>query len=121
MPTLSRGASMITLLAMAVTGRAADWQVSLDTRAVTSDAGRSFMDGGLGTTRFDRNDSGMQLGRLRLALSSPLGELWSAHLDASVWDDKDRSPVGVTEAYLQFRPYPRAGYRLVVPEPTEKP
>jgi hypothetical protein len=72
------------------------------------------MDGGLGTTRFDRKDSGIQLGRARLALSAPLGELWSVHLDASVWDDKDRSPLGVTEAYLQFRPYPRAGYRLRV-------
>jgi hypothetical protein len=110
--TRCRSAAMITLLALAATGQAADWQVSLDTRLVTSDAGRSFMDGGLGTTRFDRKDSGVQLGRLRLALSAPLGELWSVHLDASVWDDKDRSPVGVTEAYLQFRPYPRAGYRF---------
>ena len=112
--TVCRSAAMITLLALAATGRAADWEMSLDTRLVTSDAGRSFMDGGLGTTRFGRNDSGVQLGRARLALSAPLGELWSVHLDASVWDDKDRSPVGVTEAYLQFRPYPRAGYRLRV-------
>ena len=112
--TLCRSAATLTLLALVATGRAADWQMSLDTRLVTSDAGRSFMDGGLGTTRFDRNDSGVQLGRARLALSAPLGELWSVHLDASVWDDKDRSPVGVTEAYLQFRPYPRAGYRLRV-------
>jgi hypothetical protein len=112
--TLCRSAATLTLLALAATGRAADWQMSLDTRLVTSDAGRSFMDGGLGTTRFDRNDSGVQLGRARLALSAPLGELWSVHLDASVWDDKDRSPLGLTEAYLQFRPYPRAGYRLRV-------
>src|SRR5882672_955254 len=112
--TLGRSAATLTLLALVATGRAADWQMSLDTRLVTSDAGRSFMDGGLGTTRFDRNDSGVQLGRARLALSAPLGELWSVHLDASLWDDKDRSPVGVTEAYLQFRPYPRAGYRLRV-------
>src|SRR2546429_5737081 len=70
------------------------------------------MDGGFGTTRFDRNDTGLRLGRARLALSAPLGELWSVHFDASGWDDKDRSPVGVTEAYLQFRPYPRAGYRF---------
>jgi hypothetical protein len=110
--TLCRSAATITLLALAASGRAADWQMSLDTRMVTSDAGRSFMDGGLGTTRFDRNDSGVQLGRARFALSASLGELWSAHLDASIWDDKDRSPVGVTEAYLQFRPYPRAGYRF---------
>src|ERR1700730_13163242 len=65
-----------------------------------------------GTTRFDRKDSGIQLGRARFALTASLGELWSAHFDASTWDDKDRSPVGVTEAYLQFRPYPRAGYRF---------
>ena len=110
--TLCRSAAMISLLALAATGRAADWEMSFDTRLVTSDAGRSFMDGGLGATRYDRNDSGVQLGRARFALTASLGELWSAHLDAYAWDDKDRSPVGVTEAYLQFRPYPRAGYRF---------
>src|SRR4029077_16419632 len=51
-------------------------------------------------------------GQARLAFSAPLGQLWSVHFDASAWDDKDRSPVGVTEAYLQFRPYPFSGYRL---------
>jgi len=111
-PTLCRSAALITLLALCVTGRAADWELSLDTRLVSSDAGRSFMDGGLGTTRFGQRDSGIQLGRARFALTTSLGELWSAHFDASAWDDKDRSPVGVTEAYLQFRPYPRAGYRF---------
>ena len=105
-------AASLTLLGLALGVPAADWDVSLDTRLVYSDAQRSFMDGGLGTTRFDSQDTGVQLGRLRLAFSAPLGELWSAHFDASMWDDKDRSPVGVTEAYLQFRPYPRAGYRL---------
>jgi len=105
-------AALLTLLALAATSRAADWEMSLDTRLVSSDAGRSFMDGGLGATRYDRNDSGAQLGRARFALTASLGELWSAHLDAYAWDDKDRSPVGVTEAYLQFRPYPRAGYRF---------
>src|SRR5256885_572156 len=110
--TRCRSAAMISLLALAATGRAADWEMSLDARLVTSDAGRSFMDGGLGATRYDRNDSGVQLGRARFALTASLGELWSAHLDASAWDDKGRSPVGVTEADLQFRPYPRAGYRF---------
>jgi hypothetical protein len=70
------------------------------------------MDGGLGTVRFGSDDSGIKLGRARLAVTQPLGQLFSAHLDASVFDDKDRSALGVTEAYLLFRPYPRAGYRL---------
>jgi hypothetical protein len=102
----------LALLLLTATARAADWEVSLDTRLITSDADHPFMDGGLGTVRFGRNDSGLQLGRARLALSQQLGELWSAHLDVSAWDNKDRSPVGATEAYLQFRPYPRAGYRF---------
>src|ERR1700756_458815 len=105
-------AACLALLAFGASARAADWEASLDMRLLYSDAYRSFMDGGFGTTRFDRNDTGLRLGRARLAFSAPLGELWSVHFDASAWDDKDRSPVGVTEAYLQFRPYPFSGYRL---------
>jgi hypothetical protein len=107
-------AACLALLACGASARAADWEASLDMRLLYSDAYRSFMDGGLGTTRFDRNDSGLRLGRARLAFSAPLGELWSVHFDASAWDDKDRSPVGLTEAYLLFRPYPFAGYRFRV-------
>ena len=50
------------------------------------------MDGGLGTLRYGSADAGLQLGRARLALTQSLGELWSVHLDASMFDDKDRSP-----------------------------
>jgi hypothetical protein len=105
------------LLGLAAAGRAhlclgADWELSLDARLVSSNAEPSFMEGGLGTTRFSSNDEGLELGRARLAVTQQFGELWSVHLDASVYDDRDRSPVGVTEAYLQFRPYPFAGYRF---------
>ena len=109
---LYRLALQLILLAVAGASRATDWELSLDTRLVTSDAYPSFMDGGLGTVRFGSDDSGLRLGRARLAVTQPLGELFSAHLDASVFDDKDRSALGVTEAYLLFRPYPRAGYRF---------
>jgi hypothetical protein len=111
---MPRATLALALTFLTSASRAADWEVSAEARLVSSDANRSFMDGGLGTTRFARRDSGAQLGRLRLALAQPLGELWSLHLDASVWDDKDRSPLGLTEAYLQFRPYPFGGYRLRV-------
>jgi hypothetical protein len=103
----------LALLAFAGTGRAAtDWDVSLDARLVSSNAEPSFMEGGLGTVRFGDHDSGVQLGRVRFALTQSIGELWSAHLDVSMFDDRDRSPVGVTEAYLLFRPYPLNGYRF---------
>jgi hypothetical protein len=109
---LYRLALLLILLAVAGASRATDWELSLDTRLVTSDAYPSFMDGGLGTVRFGSDDSGLRLGRARFAVTQPLGELVSAHLDASVFDDKDRSALGVTEAYVLFRPYPRAGYRF---------
>ena len=104
-------AALATLTAPCARG-ATDWEASLDLRLVSSDAEPSFMEGGLGTTRFSSTDDGLQLGRARLALDQSLGELWSAHLDASMFDDKGRSPVGLTEAYLLFRPYPFAGYRF---------
>jgi hypothetical protein len=103
----------LTLAAAAVPCWAnSDWELDLDARLVSSTAEPSFMEGGLGTTRFSSNDDGLQLGRARLALTQSIGDLWSAHVDASMYDDKDRSPVGLTEAYLLFRPYPFAGYRL---------
>jgi hypothetical protein len=105
--------ALLTVAGAAVPARAAtDWEVDLDARLVNSNAEPSFMEGGLGTTRFSSNDDGLQLGRARLGVTQSLGELWSAHLDASIYDDKDRSPVGVTEAYLLFRPYPFDGYRF---------
>src|SRR5450755_2924915 len=104
----------LVLVAVSVAAQATDWELSLDTRAVYSDADRSVMDGGFAPVRIDRADSVVQRGRARLALTQPIGELWSARLDASIYDDKGGSLAGVTEAYLQFRPYPREGYRLRV-------
>ncbi len=111
---LQRTTCLLLLLALSGVGRATEWDLSVDARLVTSDAYPSFMDGGFGTVRFGSADSGLRLGRARFAATQPLGEVFSAHIDASVFDDKDRSALGVTEAYLLFRPYPRGGYRLRV-------
>jgi hypothetical protein len=104
----------VLLCTCALSARATDWEASLDLRLINSDADRSYLNGGLGSVRFDRDDSPFELGRARFALTQALGQTWSAHLDASVWDDKDAHPLGVTEAYLLFRPYPREGLRLRV-------
>lgn len=101
-------------LALAAAARADGWELDLDGRLVSSNADPSYTQGGISGVRFDRDQSGLRLGRARLALTEPLGELWSVHLDASAWGDHDRFPAGLTEAFLQFRPYPFAGYRLRV-------
>jgi hypothetical protein len=93
---------------------AADWEVALDVRAVSSDGRESFLDNGQGKLRFDEDHQGIQLGRLRAAWNQPLGEVFSAHVEASTWDDDDKNPIDLTEAYLEYRPYPRAGWRTRV-------
>ena len=91
-----------------------DWELDADVRLVSSDGKASFSNGGLGTLRYDHTESGLRLGRARLALSEPLGDVWSVKLDASAWGDHEGPAVDLTEAYVQFRPYPVAGYRLRV-------
>jgi hypothetical protein len=103
------------LLALTISpAYAADWELDLDARLVSSDGRSSFVNGGLGTLRYDHTESGLRLGRARFALSQAIGELWSVRLDASAWGDRDRNPVDLTEAYVQFRPYPFGGYRVRV-------
>jgi hypothetical protein len=101
-------------LAACAAAHATDWDLDLDVRLLTSDGHRSFLDGGLGSLRFGEDKSGVQLGRARLALTHPIGEVLTLRLDASAWDDDDKNPIDLTEAYLEYRPYPRAGLRARV-------
>lgn len=104
----------LVALACTSTSRATEWELDVDARLLTADGGKPFIDGGLGTTRFGEDQSGLRLGRARFAISQNLGEVWTLHLDASLWGDRDKIPVGLTEGYLQLRPYPASGYRLRV-------
>ncbi|HEX5462680.1 MAG TPA: hypothetical protein VFX20_22130 [Steroidobacteraceae bacterium] len=111
-PVAFRLALAVSTLLAATSVRAANWELDLDLRAVSSDAAASVLDGGYSPVRFSEHQSGLQLGRLRLALDTPLGEVWRLHLDASAWGNAYKDTVGLTEAYLQFRPYPRDTLRL---------
>jgi hypothetical protein len=90
---------------------ATEWELSLDMRAVSSDGRESFLDNGQGKLRFDEDHQGLRLGRLRAAWNQPLGEVFSAHVEASSFDHDDKNPIDLTEAYLEYRPYPRAGVK----------
>jgi hypothetical protein len=93
------------------TARAGDFEIAIDVRAVSSDGQTSFLDNGQGKLRFDEEHQGLQLGRLRAAWDQPLGETFALHAEASVWDDDDKNPIDLTEAYVEWRPYPRKGFR----------
>ena len=91
-----------------------DWELSADMRVVDSDGQRSLFDGGFGALRYDSEHDGVQVGRLRAALTQPLGDVFVVKLDASYWGQDDIHPVGLTEAYLEYRPYPFDGWRTRV-------
>jgi hypothetical protein len=104
-------AVMAVALGMSSNAHATDWELSLDLRAVESDGRESFLDRGRGKFRYDDRDDGLHLGRFRAALNQPLGDVFAAHVEASSWGDDDRNPIDLTEAYVEYRPYPRAGLR----------
>src|SRR5689334_6146709 len=104
-------ASVTCALACAADAHAADWDLALPVRPIDADGRTSFLDNGLGKFRFDEDHEGLQLGRLRAAWTQPLGEVFAAHVEASTWDGDDKNPIDLTEAYVEFKPYPRAGWR----------
>ncbi len=88
---------------------APDLTISVDLRAIVADAAPSFLDRGQGKFRY--SDTGLALGRLRIALDQPIGERLALHVDASSWGDDDRNPIDVTEAFVEFRPVPHRQWR----------
>ncbi len=101
-------------LLLAPVAGAFEWEFDVDGRLVSSDGLKSSMSGGLGELRYGESKSGVQLGRARLALSEPVGDVLALHLDASYWGDEDKNPIAVTEAYAEYRPYPIDGFRVRV-------
>jgi hypothetical protein len=103
-------ALLLTILAL-TNARAGQLEVQLDARAVAVDARPSFLDGGLGKLRYGAGNSGVDLGRLRFALTGAWGETLRYNVDASAWSVSDTNPIDLTEAYLEWRPVPRSMWR----------
>jgi hypothetical protein len=89
-----------------------EFTAQMDLRYVAVDSSQtSFVDGGLGSLRFDEQHDGVQLGRLMLDAAGPVTETVRYMVTASGTDDGDRHVMDLTEAYLEWRPYPRNGWR----------
>jgi hypothetical protein len=89
-----------------------EFTAQLDMRYVAVDSSlASFVDGGLGSLRFDERHEGLQLGRLLLDAAGPVTDTLRYTVTASGTDDGDRHALDLTEAYLEWRPYPRSALR----------
>jgi hypothetical protein len=108
----------LLLLALGCPGAllAAEWgehhlEVQVDVRFVSTDVEQSFTHGGLGLGRFDEDHEGPQLGRLLLEYRGALSETVTAHVIADSYGDNDKNPIDLTEAFLEWRPYPASAWR----------
>ena len=108
---MSRHAFAAALLLLIALPANAGFEASLDLRVVSSDGRDSFLDGGFGKLRFDSQDDGVQLGRLRLAWHGGIGGNWFATVDASSWHPDDDPVIDLTEAYVEWRPVPQSAWR----------
>jgi hypothetical protein len=106
-----RAAVMLLALISMSASAEGEFDLSVDMRLIASDGRTSYLNGGLGKLRFDEGHDGLQVGRLRAAWSQPVGETLYFHLDASLWHPDDDNAFDLTEAYLEYRPYPAGGWR----------
>lgn len=84
----------------------------MDLRAVAVDSSLpSFTQGGLGLLRFDEDHDALQTGRLALDLSGPLTDTVRGQMTVIATSETRKNPVDVTEAFVEWRPYPQSQWR----------
>ena len=88
-----------------------DFTLQLDLRYVDTDVVQSFTSGGLGLGRFDEEHQDLQLGRAFLDYRGRLADTLDVHVTLDAYGDADKNPVDVSEAYLEWRPYPASDWR----------
>jgi hypothetical protein len=103
--------ALILSLQCALAGAEQKLDLSVDLRLVAADGPMSYRYSGLGKLRFDEDHDGLQIGRIRAAWNQQFGESLNLRIDASLWRLSDYNAIDLTEAYLEFRPYPSGGWR----------
>ena len=86
----------------------------VDLRAVSATALPSYIDGGFGPVRFDDSHDGLRLGRASLAARLHITDTLSATAVVDAYDDGDQDPVGISEAFVAWRPFPTNAVRWQV-------
>lgn len=110
LPALAVGLWLAGAAAAAPGGRH-ELRIELDWSAVDTHSGiGAWTDGGFGKLRHDENTGSAESSRLALEYRGRLAETLFAHAVLDSIDDAARS-IGLTEAYLEWRPLPRGSAR----------
>ncbi len=109
---------LLTCLALALFASAtraeADFDATLDLRAVASEGLPSYLNGGLGKLRFDPQHDGLRLGQLRFAVRTPVTDTIGFTAEATTWGDHDKQALDLIEAVFDWRPLPSSLWRSEV-------
>jgi hypothetical protein len=83
----------------------------LDLRWVNLSGEASSLADGLGVVRFDPDHDGLRLGRAFLAPNWRVSDTVFVHAVIDAYGDHDRSPVDLSEFYVDVRPFPTTAVR----------
>jgi hypothetical protein len=84
---------------------------AVDVRWVHATGDASFLNGGLGTLRFDAEHDDLRFGRAFLAPNLRVSDIVTLHAVVDAYGDHDRNPVDLNEAWAEIRPFPTNSIR----------
>lgn len=99
------------ILLWARAAAAHEFDLSIDLRAVSSDATPSRLGGGLGKLRYDSQHDGLRLGDVRFGYRGDLTPTLHLTAEAVAYGDHDVNPLDLTELYAEWRPIPASTWR----------
>jgi hypothetical protein len=83
----------------------------LDVRWIHATGKTSYLNGGMGTLRFDGDHEDVRLGRAFLAPRLRLTDAVTLHALIDSYGDHDRNPVDLAEIFAEVRPFPTSPLR----------
>jgi hypothetical protein len=83
----------------------------LDVRWIHATGKSSYLNGGMGTLRFDGDHEDVRLGRAFLAPRLRLTDAVTLHALIDSYGDHDRNPVDLAEIFAEVRPFPTSPLR----------
>lgn len=82
------------------------FDAGIDLRAIASDGARSYLDGGLGDLQYDSQHAGARLGGVWLDYNGSVQDVLHFVVDAVGYGDGNRFPLDLTQAFVEWRPFP---------------
>jgi hypothetical protein len=87
------------------------FDAGIDLRAISSNGERSFLNGGLGSLRYDAHHEGVRLGAVWVDYNGSIDNVFHFVVDAIGYGDGNRYPLDLTQAFVEWRPFPLGLWR----------